>query len=79
MPVKQKTTPYWVFLNVWIVDYLGLGGRDYIGIPKQPTLRLCMLEGDRYQKQRLQGGDRLQSATFPNLNLTAAQIFATGQ
>jgi Uma2 family endonuclease len=22
----------------WVVDYLGLGGRDYIGNPKQPTI-----------------------------------------
>ncbi|WP_367889288.1 Uma2 family endonuclease [Leptolyngbya iicbica] len=25
----------------WIVDYLGLGGRRYIGSPKQPTLSIC--------------------------------------
>ncbi|WP_080811579.1 Uma2 family endonuclease [Halomicronema hongdechloris] len=63
----------------WIVDYLGLGGRDYIGTPKQPTLTLCILEGDRYRKQRLQGNARLSSPTFPGLQLTVDQIFAAGQ
>jgi len=77
----RKTEDY-ALLNIpeyWIVDYLGLGGRDYIGTPKQPTLTLCVLDGDRYQKQRLQGNDRLQSPTFPDLQLTAEQIFAAGK
>ncbi|NJL54588.1 Uma2 family endonuclease [bacterium] len=77
----RKTEDY-ALLGVpeyWIVDYLGLGGRDYIGTPKQPTVTLCVLEGDRYQKQVLHGGDHIQSPTFPSLNLTADQIFAVGQ
>lgn len=60
----------------WIVDYLGLGGRDYIGSPKQPTLTLCTLESDRYQRQILRGQDPLYSPTFPQLQLTPEQIFA---
>lgn len=77
----RKTEDYALFgvPEYWLVDYLGLGGRDYIGTPKQPTLTLCTLEGDRYQKQVLQNGDRLQSPTFPSLNLTVSQIFAAGQ
>lgn len=63
----------------WIVDYLGLGGRDYIGTPKQPAVTLCVLAGDRYQKQVLHGTDRLESPTFPNLRLTVDQIFAAGR
>lgn len=63
----------------WIVDYLGLGGRDYIGTPKQPSLTLCILEGDRYRKQVLQGDAVLRSPTFPSLHLTAAQVFAAGR
>jgi len=27
----------------WIVDYLGLGGRRYIGFPKKPTPTICTL------------------------------------
>jgi Uma2 family endonuclease len=62
----------------WIVDYLGLGGREYIGIPKQPTISICYLRGDRYQKQLFRNGDRLQSSTFPSLDLTAEQVFNAG-
>lgn len=62
----------------WIVDYLALGGRDYIGTPKKPTVTLCLLEGDRYRKQLLQGSDRLSSPTFPTLDLTVDRIFAAG-
>ncbi len=77
----RKSEDYALFgvPEYWIVDYLGLGGRDYIGSPKQPTLTLCLLEGDRYQKQVLQGSDRLESPTFPTLNLTADRIFASGR
>ena len=63
----------------WIADYLGLGGREYIGTPKQPTLTICTLQGDRYHRQLFRNSDRLQSPTFPNLELTADQIFAAGK
>lgn len=56
--------------------YLGLGGRDYIGTPKQPAVTLCRLVGDRYQKQVLQGNTPLESAIFPTVNLNTHQIFA---
>ena len=77
----RKTEDYALFgiPEYWIVDYLGLGGRDYVGSPKQPTLTLCVLEGDRYRKQILQGSDLLQSPTFPTLQLTVDRIFAAGQ
>lgn len=61
----------------WIVDYLGLGGREYIGKPKQPTITICTLQEDEYQKQLFQKSDRLVSSIFPNLQLTAQQVFAS--
>lgn len=63
----------------WIVDYLGVGGREYIGKPKQPTVTVCTLQGDEYQKQLFQKSDRLISMMFPELQLTAQQIFAAGR
>jgi Uma2 family endonuclease len=63
----------------WILDYLGIGGREYIGNPKQPTITVCTLTSERYQKQLFQGDDRLISPGFPGLELTAAQIFAATQ
>ena len=33
----------------WIVDYLGLGGRRFIGNPKQPTISICRLVDGEYE------------------------------
>ena len=63
----------------WIVDYLGLGGREYIGKPKQPTVTICTLREDEYQKQLFQNDDRLTSSIFPDLQLTAQKIFSAGR
>ena len=60
----------------WIVDYLGLGGRRYIGVPKQPTFSVYQLIDGEYQVQQFRGGDRILSPTFPKLNLTAEQVFS---
>jgi Uma2 family endonuclease len=46
----------------WIVDYLGLGGKEFIGYPKQPTITVCNLENNVYQRTLFRKGDRLQSA-----------------
>ncbi len=62
----------------WIVDYLGIGGREYIGKPKQPTITICTLQADEYQKQLFQNNDQLVSSIFPNLQLTAQQVFKYG-
>lgn len=62
----------------WMVDYLALGGRRYIGFPKQPTLTLCSLIDGEYQMSLFRGCDRIQSPAFPELTLTAEQIFAGG-
>jgi len=63
----------------WIVDYLGLGGRRYIGNPKQPTISVNQLVDDEYVVNQFRGDDVVQSLAFPDLNLTAAQIFQVGQ
>lgn len=59
----------------WIADYNALGGRQFIGYPKQPTLSLCILaENGAYDICQLRGSDRIESPTFPELQLTAEQI-----
>ena len=63
----------------WIVDYLGLGGRRYIGDPKQPTILVYHWVEGEYMVNLFRGQDILRSPTFPELNLTAEQIFAVGQ
>ncbi len=62
----------------WIVDYAALGGREFIGKPKQPTISVCCLEEGEYSVSKFRGDDRIQSSTFPELNLTAEQIFLAG-
>jgi Uma2 family endonuclease len=62
-------------LEYWIVDYAALGGRNFIGNPKQPTISICNLVEEEYQISKFQNGDRLISQTFPDLNLTVNQIF----
>jgi Uma2 family endonuclease len=59
----------------WIVDYLGLGGKRYIGNPKQPTISIYQLVDEEYQLQQFRGDEILVSSIFPELNLTARQIF----
>jgi Uma2 family endonuclease len=61
----------------WIVDYLGISGREYIGKIKQPTITICTLVEDEYQKRLFQNNDQLVSSIFPNLQLTAKQVFAS--
>lgn len=63
----------------WIVDYLGLGGKKYIGFPKKPTVSIYKLVQGEYQVKQFRGDEKLQSAAFPGLNVTAAQIFEAGR
>ncbi|MDK2411404.1 Uma2 family endonuclease [Aphanizomenon sp. PH219] len=59
----------------WIVDYAALGGRNFIGNPKQPTISVCNLVDEEYQISKFRDHERIISQTFPELNLTANQIF----
>ncbi len=62
----------------WVVDYAALGGREFIGKPKQPTILVCCLDEGEYQINKFRGDDRIHSLIFPDLNLTAQQIFEAG-
>lgn len=59
----------------WIVDYAALGGRRFIGNPKQPTFFVCELIDGEYQMTPFRSSDLIVSSTFPQLNLTAQQVF----
>jgi Uma2 family endonuclease len=63
----------------WIVDYLGMGGRRYIGSPKQPTFTVCTLVEGEYELQQFRHDDRVISPTFPELALTVSQIFSPSE
>lgn len=66
-------------LEYWIVDHEGLGAASYIGFPKRATLTVCILENGRYKKQLFHNGDRIESKTFPSLQLTVRQVFSAGK
>ena len=61
----------------WIVDYLGVGGREYLGKPKQPTITICTLENEEYNRDLFRNSKLLASSTFPELQLTPEQIFTS--
>lgn len=51
----------------WIVDYAALGGRRFIGNPKQPTFTVCQLVDGEYELQQFRASDNLLSPTFPDI------------
>jgi Uma2 family endonuclease len=58
---------------------LGLGGREYIGNPKQPPVTVCQLVNELYKKHLFHQADVVSSATFSELSLEVNKIFAAGQ
>ena len=56
-------------------DYLAKGSARYIGSPKEPTISIYQLIDGEYQGNLFKQDQRLISGIFPELNLTANQIF----
>jgi Uma2 family endonuclease len=59
----------------WIIDYLAKGSARYIGIPKEPTISIYQLVDGEYQVNLFKKDERLISRIFPELILTANQVF----
>ncbi|MEO1404443.1 MAG: Uma2 family endonuclease [Cyanobacteria bacterium J06635_1] len=66
-------------VEYWIVDYLGLGGRRYIGDPKQPTITVCNLVDGVYDTQLFRQGNEVTSPHFPGLRLNMDQVISLGR
>lgn len=61
----------------WIVDYLAIASRSYLGKPKVPTVFVYLLdENGVYQSTAYQNQDKIVSRTFPELTLTVKQLLA---
>ena len=61
----------------WIVDYLAIASRSYLGNPKVPTVFVYLLDDNGvYQSNAYQAEELIISKTFPELKLTTAQILA---
>lgn len=59
----------------WIVDYLAIGDRNLLGIPKEPTVFVFHLNANgEYERTSFKGSERILSRTFPELTQTAEQI-----
>ncbi|QLE54659.1 Uma2 family endonuclease [Nostoc sp. TCL26-01] len=59
----------------WIVDYLAIGDRKYLGTPKEPTVFVFSLNvNGKYERTSFKGSEQIISSTFPELMLTAEQI-----
>lgn len=63
----------------WLVDYLAIASRSYLGNPKVPTVFIYQLVEGQYQVQVFRGNDRILSPTFPELQLTVDQILDASQ
>jgi Uma2 family endonuclease len=59
----------------WIIDYAAIGGKRFTGNPKQKTITICELVDGDYQMTVFRENNFIASALFPQLNLTAQQIF----
>ncbi|MEM8638268.1 MAG: Uma2 family endonuclease [Cyanobacteria bacterium P01_G01_bin.54] len=61
-------------LEYWIVDYAALGGRSFLGKPKQPTVLVHQLVEDEYQVSKFCKEELIVSPKFPELNLTMNRL-----
>lgn len=72
---KFRDYEYMGISEYWIVDYAALGGKRFTGNPKQPTITICELVDGDYQMAQFRGNNLIRSPLFPQINLTAQQIF----
>ena len=62
-------------VEYWIVDYLAIGSREFLGNPKVPTVFVHLLDAEgNYQRSAFKGSERIVSRTFPELTLTAEEV-----
>lgn len=61
----------------WIIDYMAVASRSYLGKPKVPTVFVYLLdENGVYQSTAYRGQHRIVSRTFPELTLSVEQVLA---
>jgi Uma2 family endonuclease len=63
----------------WIVDYLAIASRSYLGNPKLPTVFVYELVDGKYQAKAFTGTDKIISPTFPELNITVEDVIKASQ
>jgi Uma2 family endonuclease len=68
--IKQMAYQALGVSEYWIIYYLGLGGRTFIGYPKQPVISVYSLVDGEYNLQQFRSDELIQSATFPGVELS---------
>ena len=58
----------------WIVDYLAIASRQYLGNPKVPTIFVYSFIESKYQVNAFRDQDIIVSTIFPELKLTVTQV-----
>jgi Uma2 family endonuclease len=59
----------------WIIDYLAIGKREYLGNPKIPTVFVSSLNAQgKYERSLFRGDEQIVSPTFPEIVLTADRV-----
>lgn len=59
----------------WLVDYLAVASRAYLGNPKQATVFVCVLGEDQvYEMNGYRGSEVIVSPSFPELEVTVAEV-----
>lgn len=58
----------------WIVDYLAIASRSYLGNPKVPMVFVYQLKDGKYEVKSFQNNEEITSCIFPELKLTVEEI-----
>jgi len=58
----------------WIVDYLAIASRSYLGNPKVPMVFVYQLKDGKYECKSFKNNETINSSIFPELKLTIEEI-----
>ena len=58
----------------WIVDYLAIASRSYLGNPKMATVFVHQLRENKYESKSFSGNEQIKSNIFPELKITMDDI-----
>ena len=58
----------------WIVDYLAIASRSYLGNPKVPMIFVYQLKEGKYEGKSFKNNEQIISCIFPKLTLTVEEI-----
>ena len=71
-PARYANAPIALISLNYNLNYerAGLGGRNFIGYPKQPTITVYYLVDGEYDLHQFRSCEMIESPTFPDLKLS---------